>query len=78
MTCREAADALVITGAMAADLERAYALHPAHPLIHLALAAVQKNPALRAFLRDYGLRRLPSDLAPEIQIRADALRLTLG
>ena len=70
MTCGEAADSLVIPGATQADLERAYALNPAHPLIHAALAAFQKNPARAAFLRDYGLKRLPA----ELKARADELR----
>lgn len=77
-TCGEAADALIAPGANQADIERAYAIQPAHPLIALALAAFQKNPARTAFLRDHGLERLPANPAPELQTRADALRRALG
>ena len=74
MTCREAADALVTAGATQSDLDRAYSLDPTHPLIRLALASSQKNPARTVFLRDYDLKRLPGDLSPQLKARADELR----
>lgn len=77
-TCGEAADSLVVPGAPQADIERAYALHPAHPLIHLAIAAFQKDAARTAFLRNHGLERLPAELPQELTTRAEALRRALG
>ena len=40
-------------------LDNAYAIDPAHPLIHLALAMVEDDKQTAAFLRDYDLKRLP-------------------
>jgi hypothetical protein len=76
--CGEAADALIAPGATQADVERAYALNPSHPLVHLALAPFQKNPVRMAFLRDYDLERLTGNRAAEFRTRADALRRALG
>ena len=36
----------------------AYHLDPRHPLIHVALAAVERNPIRQDFLRTYGIQRL--------------------
>jgi class 3 adenylate cyclase len=41
-----------------AILRGAYEMDPAHPLIHIALAAVDENEVTREFLKDYGLKRL--------------------
>lgn len=41
-----------------AILTDAYDLDPASPLIHLALAAIEKDEVSREFLKDYGLKRL--------------------
>jgi hypothetical protein len=77
-TCGEAADALIAPGATQADIERAYALHPAHPLIHLAIVAFQKDAARATFLRNHGLERLPVELPTGIAMRAEELRRALG
>jgi tetratricopeptide (TPR) repeat protein len=39
-------------------LTDAYDLDPGHPLIHLALAAIEENEVSREFLKNYGLKRL--------------------
>jgi hypothetical protein len=44
-------------------LDDAYPIDPAHPLIHLALAMVEGNEQVAAFLRDYDLKRLPESCA---------------
>jgi WD40 repeat protein len=48
-------------------LTGAHALDPAHPLIHVALAAVEENPASRRLLREFGLKRLVADEAVAVQ-----------
>lgn len=42
-------------------LDAAYSLDPSHPLILLALSALEDNPATQTLYRDLGLKRLPAD-----------------
>ena len=50
------------------EAEHAYDLDPWHPLVHLALARFEKDPASADFLRRFSLDRLPND--PKLRKRA--------
>jgi hypothetical protein len=65
MTQFDAADSLITPEAGRAEVEHAYELNPAHPLICLALARFETKPESAAFLRRYGLARVeaaPTDV----------------
>ena len=63
ITCREAADSFISPDATRQQLERAYALNPAHPLVQIALARFTEDKAEAEFLRQYGLGRIPSSIS---------------
>jgi WD40 repeat protein len=63
MIIREAATRLIRTG-QAGCIREALSIDPGHPLVQIALAALNENNVTRAeFLRDYGVGRLPNDAA---------------
>lgn len=72
VTSRQAADTLIVPGAPRLQLERAYALDPAHPLIHIALAQFEEEPGAAEFLRRYGLGRMSADAPAAMRERAAA------
>ena len=57
------------------ELEKAYELDPAFPLIHLALATVETDPERAAFLRDFDLKRLPDSCSYTTEL--DPAKITL-
>jgi hypothetical protein len=65
-----AADALIVPDAGQAQIERAYAFDPAHPLVHLALARFESDATRAEFLRDHSLGRLPADAPAALLLRA--------
>ncbi len=72
----DVADSLITPDAIEGDLERAYEINPAHPLIQLALARFEADPVRARFLRDYSLKRLASSSTPELGARsAEFLKL---
>jgi hypothetical protein len=60
-TQKQAADLIIRPDMNSAEARHAYDLDPWHPLIHLALAAFEKDPTGADFLRRYSLDRLPND-----------------
>jgi hypothetical protein len=63
-----AADVIIRPEMNEYEAEHAYDLDPWHPLIHLVLAAFEKDPIRADFLRQYSLDRLPND--PKLRQRA--------
>ncbi|MFN0125574.1 MAG: protein kinase domain-containing protein [Verrucomicrobiales bacterium] len=74
VTSRQAADALILPGATLLQLERAYALDPAHPLIQIALAHFEEDPGAAEFLRRYGHARMSANASSAMRQRAAALQ----
>jgi WD40 repeat protein len=66
LTLRERADQELATGTWQ-GISNAYALDPTHPLVHIAMAK-DAHEKCDAFLRAYGIARLPVD--PAIRARA--------
>jgi WD40 repeat protein len=60
-TQAQAADLILRPGINWNEAQHAYDLDPGHPLVHLALAAFEKDPLQADFLRRYSLDRLPND-----------------
>ena len=71
-TASEYADQRIKVGATDEELEQAYRLSPAHPLIHLALVGTTDSHKQARFLAEYSLQRLPDD--PELKRRAEELQ----
>jgi WD40 repeat protein len=69
---KEAADQCIQPDADAFQLQRAYDFDPTHPLIQIALARYEQDALRSAFLRQYGLQRLPAD-NPDLLRRAAEL-----
>jgi hypothetical protein len=67
-TQKQAADLIIQPDINSAEAQHAYDLDPWHPLVHLALAAFEKDPLRADFLRRYSLDRLPKD--PKLRQRA--------
>jgi hypothetical protein len=57
-TQEQAADLIIRPDMNAYEAEHAYDLDPWHSLVHLALAAFEKDPIRADFLRRYSLDRL--------------------
>jgi hypothetical protein len=67
-TQEQAADLIIRPDVSKDETEHAYDLDPWHPLVHLALAGFEADPARAEFLRQYTLDRLPKD--PKLRQRA--------
>jgi hypothetical protein len=67
-TQEQAADLIIRPDMNQYEAEHAYDLDPWHPLVHLALAAFEKDPLRADFLLRYSLDRLPND--PKLRQRA--------
>jgi hypothetical protein len=71
ITQKQAADLIIRPDMNEYEAEHAYNFDPWHPLIHLALAAFERDPVSADFLRQYSLDRLPND--PKMRQRAAEL-----
>ncbi|MEI6535863.1 MAG: hypothetical protein WCN98_11020, partial [Verrucomicrobiaceae bacterium] len=69
----DVADSLITPDAIEGDLEHAYEINPAHPLIQLALARFETDPVRARFLRDYSLKRIAVKPSPALETRSAAL-----